>query len=115
MTLALDVPGFATDAIKISVEDDGSVLVVHGERENRIGDIFVVEERFELDEGSTYNLETVQANHVDGVLEITLEKKPAPQPRITSISVTNNKKDVLLDDARCRSITPSATRALRHI
>jgi HSP20 family molecular chaperone IbpA len=97
LTLGLDVPGFATDAIKISVEQDGDgspVLVVHGERENRIGDIFVVEERFELDEGSTYNLETVQANHVDGVLEITLEKKPAPQPRIISISVTNNKKDV---------------------
>jgi HSP20 family molecular chaperone IbpA len=87
LTIALDVPEFATDAIKISLEDNGSVLVVHGELKNCIGDLFLIEERFQLNE-DTYNVDNIQ------VLKITVKKKPAPKPRIISISVTNNKKDV---------------------
>jgi HSP20 family molecular chaperone IbpA len=89
LTLALDVPGFASDNINVSTEGDDSCLVIEGSRTNRVGDTFYVQERFVLDE-ETYKLDTTQGNLLDGVLEITIQKRPKPQPRV--ISITTHKK-----------------------
>jgi HSP20 family molecular chaperone IbpA len=89
LTFALDVPGFASDNINVSMEGDDSRLVIEGSRTNRVGDTFYVQERFVLDK-ETYNLDTTQGNLLDGVLEITILKRPKPQPRV--ISITTNKK-----------------------
>jgi HSP20 family molecular chaperone IbpA len=89
LTLALDVPGFASDNINVSTEGDDSCLVIEGSRTNRVGDTFYVQERFVLDE-ETYKLDTTRGNLSDGVLEITIQKRPKPQPRV--ISITTHKK-----------------------
>jgi HSP20 family molecular chaperone IbpA len=66
-----------------------TLLYINGERTNRIGDTFAIQEKLVLDE-EAYNLDSIHANLSDGVLEIRIQKKPVPQPRIISIST---KKD----------------------
>jgi HSP20 family molecular chaperone IbpA len=64
---------------------DTTLLCINGERDTRIGDTFVIQEKFFLDEEAC-NLDSIHANLSDGVLEIRIQKKPVPQPRIISIS-----------------------------
>ena len=85
-TLSLDVAGF--QAANLSVEiDDSHILIISGERTNKLGDTFVTRRRFALRD-NTYDEDTVSANLNDGVLEVTILKKSVPKSRKVAISVT---------------------------
>ena len=102
LTLSLDVPGFGSDNIQIRVimkeskggkigQDKMPVLEVHGERQNRLGETFVVHEQFIVPK-DTYEVDNgISANLVDGVLEINVTKKPVVQPRM--IPISHEKKE----------------------
>lgn len=84
LKLSLDVPGFDTDLITVSVEEENKLLVL-GTRFNRLGDAFEVNERFSLDP-EIYDHDTIQVELSEGVLDISIQKKPAPKPRVIAIS-----------------------------
>ncbi|MCL7026854.1 hypothetical protein MKW94_014252 [Papaver nudicaule] len=79
----LDMPGSKSDEIKVQVEDN-NVLVVTGmrqredekEKERRIG-MFM--RKFVLPENA--NIDAISAVCVDGVLTITVQKLPPPEPK----------------------------------
>jgi HSP20 family protein len=87
-----DLPG--VEGKDISVTADNGVLTVRGERklekrENQNGF-----ERLERSEGAflrrftlpkTVRSEEIKARHVNGVLEVTIPKQPAPEPRRVSV------------------------------
>ena len=87
LTIAMDISGFDIANIQITVEND--VLCIHGERTNKIGDSFIVEECFDLDK-EVFDEDTVTASASEGVLEVKVQKKAAPQPRV--ISIQTDKK-----------------------
>lgn len=82
LTIAMDISGFDVSKLKITVEN--SFLRFRGERKNKIGDKFILEERFELDE-ELYDVESVAAHAADGILEVHVSKKEAPMPRVVPI------------------------------
>ncbi|KAK4854017.1 hypothetical protein QYF36_017744 [Acer negundo] len=84
----IDVPGLKSDQLKVQVEDDNT-LVVSGERkrekekdagvkyirmERRLGKYL---KKFALPENA--NTEKISAVCQDGVLTVTVEKKPPPE------------------------------------
>ena len=86
----VDMPGLKSDQIKVHVEDD-NVLVVSGERkrekerdqgikylrmERRLGKYL---KKFILPENA--NIDKITASYQDGVLTVTVEKKPPPEPK----------------------------------
>ncbi|KAI3993456.1 hypothetical protein MKX01_002469 [Papaver californicum] len=87
----LDMPGLKSEEIKVQVEDD-NVLVVTGMRqredekekkevkyvrmERRIGKFM---RKFALPENA--NIDAISAVCVDGVLTITVQKLPPPEPK----------------------------------
>lgn len=86
---SMDMPGLKMDQIKVQIEDNQ--LVVSGERkresekvkegkyvrmERRLGKYL---KKFELPE--TADTEKIAAVYQDGVLSVTVEKKPPPEPR----------------------------------
>ncbi|XP_072998928.1 17.1 kDa class II heat shock protein-like [Typha latifolia] len=85
-----DMPGLKSGEIKVQVEDD-RVLVVSGERkreaEEKEGSKYLRMERrmgkfmrrFSLPENA--NLEAISAVCQDGVLTVTVEKLPPPEPK----------------------------------
>ena len=85
-TLSLDVAGFQADNLSVEI-DDSHILIISGERTNKLGDTFVTRRRFALRD-NTYDEETVSANLNDGVLEVTILKKSVPKSRKVAISVT---------------------------
>ncbi|XP_072964654.1 17.1 kDa class II heat shock protein-like [Typha angustifolia] len=86
----VDMPGLKSGEIKVQVEDD-RVLVVSGERkreaEEKEGSKYLRMERrmgkfmrrFSLPENA--NLEAISAVCQDGVLTVTVEKLPPPEPK----------------------------------
>jgi HSP20 family molecular chaperone IbpA len=86
-TFAFDLPGFKVDDLQVSVEDH--VLSLFGKRQNKIGDIFVVRRSFALGK-SGFDEDDIQANLSEGVLEITIPKKPEPKPRLIQITTKND-------------------------
>ncbi|XP_040997045.1 17.3 kDa class II heat shock protein-like [Juglans microcarpa x Juglans regia] len=85
----IDMPGLKPDQIKVQVEDN--MLVVSGERrrerekdqgvkyvrmERRLGKYL---KKFMLPEDS--NPEKISAVYQDGVLTVTVQKKPKPEPK----------------------------------
>jgi len=82
--IAMDVPGFGVDDLKISLEDH--VLSLFGKRRNRLKNTFVIHKRFVLTD-SIYEETSIEADLSEGVLEIKIEKKPEPQPRMIPISL----------------------------
>ncbi|PON71734.1 Small heat shock protein HSP [Parasponia andersonii] len=87
---AVDMPGLKPDQIKVHVEDD-NVLVVSGERrrekerdqgikyirmERRLGKYL---KKFVLPENA--DTDKISATYQDGVLTVTIEKKPPPEPK----------------------------------
>nr|Q01545.1 RecName: Full=18.8 kDa class II heat shock protein [Ipomoea nil]AAB39336.1 small heat shock protein [Ipomoea nil]prf//1909373B heat shock protein [Ipomoea nil] len=86
-----DMPGVKAAEIKVQVEDD-NVLVVSGERterekdekdgvkylrmERRVGKFM---RKFVLPENA--NVEAINAVYQDGVLQVTVEKLPPPEPK----------------------------------
>lgn len=86
----IDMPGLKSDQIKVHVEDD-NMLVVSGERrrekekdqgvrfikmERRLGKFL---KRFTLPENA--DREKISAVYQDGVLTVTVAKKPPPEPK----------------------------------
>ncbi|GKC02710.1 17.9 kDa class II heat shock protein-like protein [Tanacetum coccineum] len=84
----VDMPGLKSGDIKVEVEDD-NVLVISGERkreeeenvkfvrmERRIGKFM---RKFSLPENA--NIEKISAVCQDGVLTVTVEKLPPPEPK----------------------------------
>lgn len=86
----VDVPGLRPDMVNVQVEDD-NVLVVSGERrrekerdqgikylrmERRLGKYL---KKFVLPENA--DIEKISAECQDGVLTVTLAKKPPPEPK----------------------------------
>lgn len=86
----IDMPGLKSDQIKVELEDD-NVLVVSGERkrererdqgvkylrmERRLGKYL---KKFVLPENA--DTDKITAECQDGVLTVTIEKKPPPEPK----------------------------------
>jgi len=84
-TISLDVAGFGPEHLKVAIEDH--VLLVTGQRTNKLGDSFVTRRRFAL-KADTYDEDTVQAELEDGILQITIQKKNIPKSRHIPITVT---------------------------
>ncbi|XP_022135195.1 17.1 kDa class II heat shock protein-like [Momordica charantia] len=87
---AIDMPGLKPDLIKVQIEENQQ-LVVSGERKresekNKEGKYVKMERRlgkylkkFPLPE--TADAEKVSAVYQDGVLSVTVEKRPPPEPK----------------------------------
>ena len=84
----IDMPGLKSGEIKVQVEDD-NLLVISGERkrvddkdgkylrmERRVGKFM---RKFALPENA--NTDTISAACQDGVLTVTVEKLPPPEPK----------------------------------
>jgi HSP20 family molecular chaperone IbpA len=93
LVISMDVSGFDPSQLCITVENDNNetTLCIRGERVNKIGDRFEVDESFALDP-KEFELESVSAAVSEGVLQVKVEKKAPPQPRIISIKA-NEKND----------------------
>lgn len=88
LVLQIDMPGVKSEDVKVQVEDD-RLLVVSGERkrpEETEGRYFRMERRmgkfmrkFPLPQNA--NLDAISAVSQDGVLTITVEKLPPPEPK----------------------------------
>ncbi|CAI0453932.1 unnamed protein product [Linum tenue] len=87
----LDMPWLSADQVRVDVEEDGRTLVVSGERkrekerdqgiryvwmERRLGKYL---KRFPMPENA--NVEKVAARYKDGVLTVTVVKKPPEEPK----------------------------------
>ncbi|KAL6604434.1 hypothetical protein ACP70R_028682 [Stipagrostis hirtigluma subsp. patula] len=106
IVLAVDMPGVSPADVKVQVEE-GNVLTISGERkrpaedgaagegekqgvkylrmERRMGKFM---RRFPLPESA--DLDTVRAEYKDGVLTVTVDKKPPPEPpkpRVVQVQV----------------------------
>jgi HSP20 family molecular chaperone IbpA len=83
--ISLDVSGFQPEHLKVEIDDH--VLMVSGQRTNKLGDTFVTRRRFAL-KTDIYDEDSVHADLEDGVLEITIQKKMVPKSRHIPITVT---------------------------
>ena len=94
ITLLADVPGLTHDSLDIHVEQD--VLTIKGERKlerNATGELY---RRYERASGQfergfrlspTVDATAIAAELKDGVLTLTLPKRPEAQPRQIKVSV----------------------------
>merc|ERR1712224_795519 len=92
--MSLDVAGFTPDDISINV--DNHVVSIRGQRTNKLGDVFELDRKFRLDK-NTVNVDGVTASFEDGILEVTVSKKPIAGPRKIQIAVASS---VASDDAK---------------
>jgi HSP20 family molecular chaperone IbpA len=86
--IALDVPGFGADDLKVSLEDH--VLSLFGKCRNKISDTFIVHHRFSLNKYA-FDGESIKANLSEGVLEISVHKKPETKAHLIPISTEATK------------------------
>jgi heat shock protein Hsp20 len=91
--LHADVPGVEPDAIDITLEN--GVLTIAGSREQRVAKKEVQGVRVERTSGrffrrfnlpDTVDSESVSAHNRNGVLEITIPKRPTSQPRKIAVN-----------------------------
>jgi HSP20 family molecular chaperone IbpA len=92
VSIALDVSGFGADELKVSLEDH--VLSLFGKRRNKVGDTFIVHHRFSLNR-SAFDEESIKANLSEGILEISVHKKPEPKARLIPIFTEETKAPVV--------------------
>jgi HSP20 family protein len=94
LVLKLEVPGIAKDALDIRVE--GRTLTVKGERrfenEEKEENFHRIERRFgsfarSFTLPNTVDVENVEAEAVDGVLSISLNKKPEAKPKQIEVKI----------------------------
>lgn len=85
--MSLDVTGFTPQNVTINVE--GNVVSIKGQRTNKLGDVFVLDRKFRLDK-NTVIMEGVTAAFDDGILELTVPKKSISGPRMIPIVVSNS-------------------------
>ena len=94
LVLAVDMPGVAPADVRVEVED-GNVLAISGDRRRPAGDgddggegvkylrmerrMGKFMRRFPLPESA--DLDGVRAEYKDGVLTVTVDKKPPPEPQ----------------------------------
>jgi len=85
--MSLDVTGFTPQNFTINVEDN--VVLIKGQRTNKLGDVFVLDRKFRLDK-NTVIMDGVTAAFDDGILELTVPKKSISGPRTIPIVVSNS-------------------------
>jgi len=85
--MSLDVAGFTPNDISINV--DNHVVSIRGQRTNKLGDVFELDRKFRLDK-NTVNVDGVAASFDDGILEVTVPKKPIAGPRKIQIAVASS-------------------------
>lgn len=105
-TIALDVTGFTTDNLNIQVDDH--VVSVSGQRQNRLGDTYMIRRRFKVDK-KTVDQEQIRASLSDGVLEIIVPKKPNAGPRAIPISISATS--TIISAASTESLTASPSKS----
>ncbi|KAJ1278551.1 hypothetical protein BS78_04G088200 [Paspalum vaginatum] len=104
IVLAVDMPGVSHADVRVQVEEEGNVLTISGERkraaegegskpaaadggekqqgvkyvrmERRMGKFM---RRFPLPDSA--DLDSIRAEYKDGVLTVTVDKKPPPEPK----------------------------------
>jgi HSP20 family molecular chaperone IbpA len=91
LVVSMDISGFDPSQLHITVENT-TTLCIRGERTNKIGDRFVLEENFDLDP-TVFELDNVTADACDGVLQVKVDKKAPSQPRVISINANSDKTD----------------------
>merc|ERR1712078_821601 len=84
--VSLDVAGFIPNDISINV--DNHIVSIRGQRTNKLGDVFELDRKFHLDK-NTVNVDGVTASFDDGILEVTVPKKPVAGPRKIQIAVAS--------------------------
>merc|ERR1712124_34287 len=85
--MSLDVAGFTPNDISINV--DNHVVSIRGQRTNKLGDVFELDRKFRLDK-NTVDVDGVTAAFDDGILEVTVPKKPVAGPRKITIAVASS-------------------------
>merc|ERR1712224_990636 len=115
--ISFDVTGFTVDDIDIQIihddddDDDNNNLVIHvsGKRQNRLGDIFVLNRKFRLNGNAVVVADgkNIYANlDGDGVLEIVVQKKKKNEndgvvgTAARTIPLTTKKKNVDDDEEK---------------
>jgi len=101
--MSLDITGFTPQDVTITVEDH--VVFVKGERTNRLGDVFVLDRKFRLDKKTALVEEVTATFDNDGILELTVPKKPLVGPRtipivVSTTSRTSNESAPELEDQK---------------
>ena len=74
-------------------------MYVEGKRKNRVDDTFLIRKKFPLDQTS-FDEGRVTASLSDDVLEITVQRRTRPKPRMIPITTTHfdvNSKNTLAD------------------
>ena len=80
-TLTLNVPGYNKKLIDVSV--DGDVLVIEGKANS--GDAKGFSKRFDMND--TFDVESIKANVVDGVLTLTIPYLEEVKPKKVKVKV----------------------------
>ncbi|MBO0768955.1 MAG: Hsp20/alpha crystallin family protein [Solirubrobacterales bacterium] len=113
--LRADLPGLSEDDIKIEFESN--VLTISGERKSEQERNERGYHRVERAHGSFsrsltlpegVNPDAIQAKFDRGVLEVTVPKPPAEQPRRVSISVGDSKESTPEVEASAQPVTSAA-------
>jgi HSP20 family molecular chaperone IbpA len=84
LVISMDVSGFDSSQLHVTVENT-TKLCIRGERTNKIGDRFVLEENLDL-VPQEFDIESVTANASNGILQVRVGKKVPPRPRVISIN-----------------------------
>jgi HSP20 family molecular chaperone IbpA len=74
ISIALDVSGYTVDDLQIDMNKNGRILTIAGGRRNRIGMNFAFSRRLGLKIGRL-DMESLRASLVEGVLEVSVQKK----------------------------------------
>ena len=115
IVLRLEVPGVHSDDIDIRLENHK--LTVRGERkfdsEKKAENFLRVERRYgaflrSFTLPNTVNTEKVEAACNDGVLEITLAKRPEAQPKQIKVTVGGTTKPAQQIDSTAKATTSAA-------
>lgn len=109
-TISLDVTGFDEDQLNVEFDAEDDILTISGERTNKLGDTFMTRRRLAL-KADTYDEESINATLQDGVLEVTILKKPVPNKkrRVEIVSILGSTPPAPVPvETNTESTSPSA-------